>query len=194
MRAQILPPPPTRLQLPYRWNEVDGVVRVEIGTNDDPAKYGCEEVARGFPVCRATLEPAAVGYGEMLGWVQLVDTDDRDPGFKVDQFEPLGDVPHPFAFFGFSPTMFDGPHTYLHNWDFHAHTFLCGLGGKLLEMRKEARAILGFSWGFSKHDEEIDFFGPTALASEKWDEHLGYLRDNFGEWSFAPGFQQHALP
>jgi hypothetical protein len=187
-------PPPKRLEQPYRWNEVDGVVRVEIGTNDDPARYGCEEVARGFPCCRARLAPPAVGYGAMLGWVQLVDTDDRNPGFRIDLFEPLGDVPHPFAFFGFSPTMFDGPHTYLQDWDFHAHTFLCGLGGRLLEMRKEARAILGFSWGFSKRGEAIDSFGPTALSPDHWDGHLEYLRERFEGWSFAPGFLEHALP
>jgi hypothetical protein len=183
------------LELPYRWNDVDGLVRLEMGTNEDPAAFGCEEVARGFPYCRATLEPAARGYGDMLGWIQLVDTDDRDPGFRVDHFEPLGRVPHPFAFFGFSPTMFDAPHTYLPEWDFVAHTFLCGLGGKLLEMRQEVRAILGFSWGFSKRDGEISWFGPTTLMADDWNGHLGYLRQEFGAWGeFPPGFFDHPLP
>jgi hypothetical protein len=184
---------PKRLELPYRWNGVEGEVRVEIGVNDDPAGYGCEEVSRGFPYCRATIHPPARGYGEMLGWIQIVDTDEDRPGFRHDRFDPLGDAAHPFGFFGFSPTLFDLPHTYRENWNFHAHTFLCGLGGKLLEMRKEARAILGFSWGFSKRGEEIEYLEPAALGPEAWDGHQEYLHGRFRSWSFTPGFHQHPL-
>ena len=48
-----------------------------MGIDDDPSVFGCEEVARGFPYLRAMLEPPAVGYGDILGWVQLVDMSDR---------------------------------------------------------------------------------------------------------------------
>ncbi len=184
---------PRRLELPYRWNGVGGEVRVEVGANDDPATYGCEEIARGFPYCRATIHPPACGYGEMLGWIQVVDTDEDRPGFRVDLFEPLGEAGHPFGFFGFSPTLFDLPHTYLEDWNFHAHTFLCGLGGRLLEMRKEARAILGFSWGFSKRGSEIEYLEPAVLGPEAWDGHRECLYGRFPRWSFAAGFHQDPL-
>ena len=183
---------PTRLELPYRWNAVDGLVRAEIGTNDDPAVYGCEEFARGFPYCRATIEPPARGYGDMLGWVQIVDTNEHESGFRIDLFEPLGEVLHPFNFFGFSPTLFDSPHTTLAEWDFLAHTFLCGLGGKLLEQteegRREVRPVLGFSWGLSKQGTEIDLLDPKPLSAGDWNGHLAYLRQRFPSWTFPPGF------
>jgi hypothetical protein len=86
------------LELPFRWNGVEGLVQTEVGVNDEPARFGVEEFARGFPYCRATIAPPAVGYREMLGWVQVVERSDFDPGFNIDLFEPLGEVPHPFAF------------------------------------------------------------------------------------------------
>jgi len=90
--------------------------------------------------------------------------------------------------------MFDALHTYLPDWDFVAHTFLCGLGGELLEMRKEVRAVLGFSWGFSKRGSEIDFTAPAILGPDHWNDHLDYLRPNFDAVSFAPGYFQQAVP
>jgi hypothetical protein len=189
---------PSRLELPYRWNGTDGVVRAEVGTNDDPAAYGCDEFARGFPYCRATVEPPARGYGEMLGWVQIVDTNEFEPGFRIDLFEPLGEVPHPFAFFGISPTLFDSPHTTLPEWDFLAHTFLCGMGGKLFEQteggRREVRALLGFSWGLRKRGSEIETIDLEPLVAGDWDGHLTYLRGRFPTWTFPPGFFDGPLP
>jgi hypothetical protein len=190
--------PPRKLELSYRWNDADGFVRVEMGVNNDPRRFGGEDFARGFPFCRATVLPPANGYREMVGWVQMVDMDDRREGFQVDLFEPLGEVPHPFAFFGFSPTLFDSPHSTYRNWDFVAHTFLCGLGGRLIEQtergRREVRAVLGFKWGFQKRGDEIVSFGPEPLAAEDWNGHLPYLASKFRGWDFPPGFFDHPLP
>lgn len=190
-------PLPRKLELPYRWNDADGLVRVEMAVNEDPGRFGGEDFARGCPYLRATIEPPAVGYREMIGWVQMADLGDRAGGFKADLFEPLGKVPHPFAFFGFSPTLFDSPHSTNRNWNFSAHTFLCGLGGKLIEQavgrRREVRAVLGFKWGFTKSGTEIDSFGPEPLSSEDWNGHLGYLREEFRAWKFPPGFFDHPL-
>lgn len=178
----------------YRWGGVEGRVRVEVGRNDDPAAFGCAEVARGFPYCLATVDHPQIGYADVLGWVQLLDSSSHEPGFHLDYFEPLGRVPHPFAFYGLSPTFFDAPHSdQMDNWDFLAHTFLCGLGGELME-RKEVRAVLGFSWGFSKHGGRIEWFGPDVLGSEDWDGHLAYLHERHPEWTFAPGFLRDPLP
>lgn len=189
---------PEKIELPYRWNESAGRVQVEIGVNHDPKVFGGEEFARGFPYCRATIDPPAIGYREMIGWVQMVDISDRGDGFEVDLFEPLGEIPHPFAFFGFSPTLFDSPHTNNSDWDFVAHTFLCGLGGKLFEQtvgeRREIRAVLGFEWGLSKRGSQMDSFGPTPLEADVWNGHLPYLRRRFEKCTFPAGFFESPLP
>ncbi|MDQ2631840.1 MAG: hypothetical protein M3Y75_12835 [Actinomycetota bacterium] len=182
--------------MPYRWGQVEGAVRVEIGTIDHPEEFGCSEIARGFPYCHATVEHAALGYKDVLGWVQLVDSSlhhDKD-GFFIDHFQPLDSVYPPLSFYGWAPTFFDAPHSDEGDWDFLAHTFLCGLGGEVLEFRREVRAILGFSWGFSKR-EGVESFGPAPLSPQDWDRHRDYLVRRFpkGGWKFAPGFAQDPL-
>lgn len=178
------------LALPFRWVGREGEVRVEVRENDDPVALGCEPWARGFPVCRATIDPPARGYSDMLGWIQLVDDSWHGGGFHADGFEPLGDLPHPFGFYGVSPTLFDAPHADAGNFDFLAHTFLCGLGGNLLEFRREARAVLGFSWGCVKRGPEIEFLNVEPLPPEAWDCHRDYLAQGFPKWSFPPGFTE----
>jgi hypothetical protein len=178
------------LVLPFRWAGREGEVQVEIRENDDPGSLGCEEWARGFPVCTARITPPSQGYADMLGWIQLVDDSWHGGGFHADGFEPLGPLPHPFGYYGVSPTLFDAPHFDGENFDFLAHTFLCGLGGELLEFRHEARAVLGFSWGCRKRGPEIEFLSLDALPSESWDEHRDYLARRFPNWTFSAGFFQ----
>jgi hypothetical protein len=166
----------------------DCAIEVEVAVNDDPEQLGCPDYARGFPRCRAVISPPARGYADFLGWVQLVDSDLHPGGFHLDYFEPLGFVPHPFAVYGFAPVLFDAPHTNLPNWDFLAHSFLCGLGEDPLDASREIDAILGFSWGFRKRAGEIEIFGPAQLGPEDWDRHRDYLRKTYPRWAFRPGF------
>lgn len=182
------------LELPFRWGASGGCVRVEIGVNDDPAAFGCEEIARGFPYCLATVDHPGRGYADMLGWVQLVRSSARGDDFYLDYFEPLGQVPHPFGFYGLEPALFDAPHTdELDDWDFLAHSFLCGLGGELLEFRREVRAVLGFSWGFSKRGPALEHLAPRALGTADWEGHRDYLTGAYPDWKFATGFHRHPL-
>ncbi|HET7454656.1 MAG TPA: hypothetical protein VFJ76_03960 [Solirubrobacterales bacterium] len=187
------PKPPMALALPFTWAGMEGEARVEIRANDDPAALGCRDFARGFPVCRATIAPPATGYSDMLGWIQIVDDSYHGDGFHADGFEPLGHLPHPFGFYGVSPTLFDAPHADAESFDFVAHTFLCGLGGELLEFRQEARAVLGFGWGCRKRGPEIELFDPEPLPAAAWDGHREYLASRFPDWTFSPGYFQHPL-
>jgi len=185
---------PRALELPFRWLDTEGSARAELRDNDDPAALGCPEFARGYPYFCATVEPLAVGYNRILGWVQLVDSNRHEPGFVIDPFVPINsEPPNPFAFYGWSLTLFDAPHSDFESWDFHAHSFLCGLGGELHDLRHEVRPILGFSWGFSKQGQEFEFFGPDPLEAADWDGHRDYLRRTYPAWKFAPGFHQHPL-
>lgn len=178
------------IELPYCWAGTEGTVRVVMRINEDPVALGCWEVARGFPYIRATVEPPARGYADATGWIQLVDYDGR--GFEVDPFEPLGKTNHPFDLFGYAPTFFDAPFTDERpNWDFLAHTFLCGIGGKLGDEQRDVRAVLGFSWGFAKRGQEFDYFAPAPLAPADWDGHLDFLAETYPNWRFLSGFRQH---
>jgi hypothetical protein len=179
--------------MPFRWAGREGELEVEVRENDDPAALGCEEWARGFPVCTAKITPPSRGYADMLGWIQLVDDSWHGGGFHADGFEPLGPLPHPFGYYGVSPTLFDAPHYDGENFDFLAHTFLCGLGGELLEFRHEARAVLGFSWGCRKRGPEIEFLDLQTLPPASWDGHRAYLASRFPAWTFPPGFFQDPL-
>lgn len=183
------------LELPFRWEGVDCLVAVEVGVNDDPAALGCGEDALGFPYCRATVSPPAAGYADAMGWVQLVDWTHMGRGFRIDPFAPLGEVSHPFGFFGFAPTMFDAPHhdEERRDDDFLAHSFLCGLGGELFEFRREARAVVGFEWGFSIRERRIEIADPAPLGPGEWDRHRAYLRESHPAWSFGEGFQESRL-
>jgi hypothetical protein len=193
---------PQTLEIPYRWAGVDGRVQVAVKTNDDPEALGCPELARGFPYCKAVVESDdAEGYDHIYGWIQMVDADDEPPGFHFDQ-HPAYENELPFSSSGFLSRFVDAPFADYRDFDFLAHTFLSGKGGKLLEFRKEVRAILGFSWGYAKRGQRIEWFGPDLLSVEDWDGHLEYLTRKYRwrwwrpwrkPWTFAPGFFQHPL-
>jgi hypothetical protein len=152
-----------------------GTVRVEVAANDE---------ARGLPYCRAEIEQDALGYADALGWIQLVDSSDAPAGFATDPFEPLGEVTHPFCFFGFAPTLFDGPSRPTRDdltWT--ANTFLAGIRDE-----REAFSLLGFRWGFTIRGGEVSIVGPAALDESAWDEILPSLERSYPRWRFAPGF------
>jgi hypothetical protein len=183
------------LSIEFTRRAVAGTVAVEVGANEDPAEHGCPDYARGFPYCRAKIAPPARGYADVLGWVQLVSATDLAGEFRIDPFEPLGEVSHPFCFFGFAPTLFDAPHRdHGEDMDFLAHSFLCGLGSAPLEPDREVDAVLGFSWGFSVREGAIEIEGPRVLAPADWDRHGEYLRAAHPGWEFAPGFAANPRP
>ena len=68
--------------------------------------------ALGLPHCQATVAYPGRGYAGMLGWIQLVRSTDNASGGELFAMDPLalvGEVGHPFAFFGVAPTLFDAP-------------------------------------------------------------------------------------
>jgi hypothetical protein len=165
-----------------------GYVDVVVAVSDDPQELGCQEAARGFPYCSASISHPAHGYAAALGWIQLVRSTDNASGgaaFELDPFEPLGSVSHPFCFFGFLPTLFDAPsRDPIRDLEWTAHSFLCRLGGR----DREVQAMLGFAWGFAIRDAVIAPGGPEALTQREWDSHLPILSREHPAWSFVPGF------
>jgi hypothetical protein len=131
---------------------------------------------------------AGDGYAAILGWIQLVrSTDNASLGarFEPDPVEAIGVTPHPFAWFGLTPTLFDAPsRTTKDDLDWVAHSFLAFVGGPF-----EARALMGFAWGFKVAARDISLVEPAPLEATRWDEHLSTLRQAHPTWTFAAGYR-----
>ena len=177
-----------RLDFEFQRAGLPIAVRAELWANDEPAAYGCPEFARGFPVMRATIAGPTRGYQDLLGWIQLIRTPPEfGERFHLDSVEMLGEVSHPFGYFGLAPTMYDAPHRdVLPDMDWVAHTFLGGIAGIYKEF--EAHAHIGFSWGYAIRDGAVSVTGLAELGPEAWDAHLPYLGATCPAWTFTPGY------
>ena len=178
------------MDIPFSLRGVDGRVVVDYRRNDTPADVGCPEETAGYPICTATIERPFRGYDSLMGWVQLVRSDDNVSGgaaYEMDPLAFLGDQAHPFCWLGLNPTLFDAPSREGRpDMDWRAHSFLCvpdDVGNGL-----EARAMLGFSWGFAARGGDITLVEPEVLDGSAWDGHLETLRAKHPGWHFSPGF------
>lgn len=179
------------MELPFELRGLPGHIDVSVEPNRDPLALGCHAGATDFPVCLASITYAGRGYLSALGWVQMVRSTDGASGgreFEMDPYEPLGPLPHPFCWLGFSPILFDAPSRRARDpIDWLAHSFLCFIDGA--HPRRQIRAILGFSWGFEITSSAITFKALEPLASHEWDAHLTLLRSEHPTWDFASGYR-----
>ncbi len=171
---------------------IEGHVSITYARNDDPALVGSSPESAGFPTCDATVDYPARGYDAVLGWVQLVRSDDnasRGDEFEIDPIEFLGDVPHPFCWIGLRPHLFDAPsRAPRRDLDWAAHSFLCVPDGGA-DAGLEVHALLGFAWGFRIRGEEIHLVPPTRLGPTEWDQHRDGLAARYPAWRFIEGFR-----
>ena len=168
-----------------------GRVSVTVETTLSPATLGVGDSALGLANCKATIEFAADGYLALLGWVQLVRSNDNTfhgRQFEIDPFDPFElyeRAPLPYCWYGITPTLFDAPsRTERVQLDWIAHSFLAAspFGGNT----KIVTPLLGFSWGFHiTDDKHIELKPTTVLIGADWDAHLPYLRDCYQEWQFT---------
>ena len=172
---------------------MEGHVSVTYSRNDRPDVVGSSAESSGFPMCHASVNYPAQGYDALLGWVQLVRSDDNTSqgrAFETDPLDILGDVPHPFCWIGLSPSMFDAPsRSPRQDLDWEAHSFLCVPDGSV-DTGLEVQALLGFAWGFRIRDEEIHLAPPSPLGPTDWDEHVDVLAARFPSWRFIGGFRE----
>jgi hypothetical protein len=90
--------------------------------------------------------------------------------------------------FGFAPRLFDAPsRSSRDRLDWTAHSFLCFIASG--ERGLEARAILGFGWGFSIRDRAVSLDTPLSLTASDWDAHRPLLGREHPGWGFADGFR-----
>jgi len=179
------------MEMPFTHQGHKGRVSVTVETTLAPAALGAWEGALGLANCRATIEFPAVGYLELLGWVQLVrSTDNTFHGrqFEMDPFDPFKlyeRAPTPYCWYGVTPTLFDAPSRDERvELDWLAHSFLAASPSR--GNRRIVTPLLGFSWGFHVVDEKNITLKPAApLTPADWASHLPYLRDTYQEWQFT---------
>ena len=172
---------------------IEGRVSVTCSRNDRPDLVGSGAEASGFPMCHATVDYPAQGYAAVLGWVQLVRSDDnasRGRAYEIDPLAFLGDVPHPFCWIGLSPQLFDAPtRSPRHDLDWTAHSFLCVPEG-IMEEGLEVHALLGFAWGFRVRNATVHLVSPIVLGPADWDQHVDGLAAQYPSWRFIDGFRE----
>jgi hypothetical protein len=176
-----------RLELGFDHLGDGGSVWVSLVANDDPARLGKGEEARGFPACTATVEYAGDGYRAFFGWIQLVrSTDQASPdAFEMDPLRFFEDSVAPFCFYGHKPVLFDAPsRDNREPMDWTAHAFLAYVPRDQGEAR-EVRPLVGFSWGF-RIDEggQISLKDVERLDERAWNSHVPLLAATYPSWRF----------
>ena len=169
-----------------------GMVDVIVEANLQPEALGSSADAKDFPVCTAVVDYAGNGYLRAMGWIQLVCSSDNSSGgagFEMDPYEPLGQLTHPFCWFGFAPMLFDAPsRSSRQDLDWVAHSFL----GFVSDMEQpRICAATGFSWGFRIRSGKIVIAGPKVLSPSSWDKHLALLDREHPTWHFKSGFRNN---
>ena len=177
------------MRLPFTHDGHPGQVDVEIARNDDPETYGCWSGSLDLPRCTATVMYAGLGYHAMLGWVQLVRSDDsesRGEAFEMDPFGLFEDADSPYCFYGHAPTLFDGPaRDHRDDLTWLAHAFLAATPLRGGQMRRVV-PLLGFSWGFEFVAGAVQIAEPQVLEASAWESHRTTLESVYPSWGFEP--------
>jgi hypothetical protein len=181
------------MHLPFSLRGLPGTIDVTVGTNSDPEGLGAGTGAAGLAFCEATVNYPGKGYAGLLGWVQLVrstDNTSRGDQFEMDPLDVLGDVQHPFCFFGIKPTLFDAPSRDSRaDLDWLAHSFLCHIADAA---PREVHALAGFEWGFTITAGATAPSPPRVLEPADWNQHLALFHAEYPAWRFADGLNSRS--
>jgi hypothetical protein len=155
--------------------------------NDDPSVVGSASESEGFRACEATVATDLHGYASLFGWVQLVGTaSPQEPihRFEADPLEITADLNWPFCFYRLLPRLFDPPsrRDRTQTLDWLAYTFLCVSPDS--RMDRVVRPVVGFQWGLSMHEGQIDIVAPSSLTLSTWNSHLSVLEATYPGWRF----------
>jgi hypothetical protein len=184
----------TERRMSFRLRDVDGVVRVRYGVNDDPAKWGFDrlgldfdvEVARGFPIIEARVDYPADGYAGSVGWVQAVRywvNGQSEPKLVAPDVAPqLKGAGVPYFSFGLEPTLFDAPATTDRDMVWRAAAFLTQTPDLL--MSRTVGAVCGFTWGYDVHDGVPTPSELAAAQANDWAAAVADLRRALLDWEF----------
>lgn len=178
-----------------------GSVRVLFGANRGAKSSGFTAIGaqftgaviRGFPVMKAEVKYAGMGYEAILGWVQIVTH--KYPGgaeteASVDIAPQFQDYSVPYCCYGYKPTLYDAPsHNPGITMDWTAYTFLCPVKLVDPQNKKMIAPVVGFSWGYSLAEGKLSSLrSPEAVKEEKWAELSQGVKDDFRDWTFGRSY------
>ncbi|KAF4630470.1 hypothetical protein G7Y89_g7667 [Cudoniella acicularis] len=215
------------LTLPFRCRNQAGNIRVTMQPNNDlDHAWGLDLIFPsvpqldfprqffGFPVIQAKIDypippSSSAGYGNLLGWIQLVKAGDPNSftqeglvEWEMDIYPSFSkDSNSPFAIWGHNPTMFDAPARLLSEdgkepklaW--RAQSFLCVIRDAGMTRQVELCRGGSFSWGFDievtrSGEEQEDARNIVVKTVEPldleqgWNERLSLLRSLYPDWGF----------
>lgn len=187
------------LELRFRLRGYDGTVFVDYGVNDDPPAWGFDllhlpfdlALVHGFPLLLASIDYAGPGYRALMGWIQVVTVEMRQPEQTVaetDVYPIHWPLDTPFVTFGQHPTVFDapGPNPPRTDERWTAETFLavCPDGART----RTVVPVLGFSWGYDLQQMRATSFPPAVATEADWKRCLLTLSDAYPDWEFRSEF------
>jgi hypothetical protein len=186
----------TQTRISFSLRGVEGVVTVQYGPNDNPARWGYGELnldwysadaVRGFPVMQASVEHPSEGYAADMGWIQVVRYSVRDPG--AEEETTVFDVPPQFAesdvpyfAFGVRPTVFDAPAIVAKDVTWRACTFLTYTPDAVLS--RASRPLCGFTWGYDVTGGERIVKPLEVAPYSVWAANLPDLLLRYPTWEF----------
>jgi hypothetical protein len=184
-------------EFPFRLRGADGVVRVSLTRNDEPARWGWRllgldvplEYIVGFPVIKATVDFSAEGYAAVLGWVQVVRyeaTDEPETVVLADVAPQLQGLGMPYVAFGVLPTYFDSPAIAAPDADWRAATFLTASPDVLLS--RVIEPVCGFCWGYQRSGGETEVVEATQAGDDDWLAARAELVTHYPDWEWRSGW------
>jgi hypothetical protein len=180
------------MHLPFSLRGIRGAIDITVDVTRDPKDVGASPGAVGLPHCHAAIEYPGKGYDSLMGWIQMVRSTDNDSSGEAFEMDPLmfvGAVPHPFGFFGIAPTLFDAPARRSDvDLDWLCHSFLTYIKDFEGETRV-VKAIVGFSWGFSRKNGMTAVNLAQRLEPNDWGAQLDLLHREHPGWRFLDGFE-----
>ncbi len=138
----------------------------------------------------ATVDYAGRGYDGLMGWIQVVSVEERDPlsaWAATDLYPMHRGSGTPFVTFGHVPSMFDapGPNPPRSNERWIAETFLavCPNGAR----SRSVAPIAGFRWGYELTSMGATPSPPDPTNEADWLRCRTTLVREFPTWTFAAG-------
>ncbi len=181
-----------RLEVPFDLRGRDGIARIECGSNEDPGRWGCHllglpydfEVARGFPIVRASIEYEGEGYGAAMAWIQIIRyrIGGGDEQIEVDQPPQLRDSNMPYYCWGPNPSFFDAPSMPYDDATWAADAFLTASPDTV--MSKVVQPICGFRWGYAVADGHPKPQPPAESPADAWATAKTILEERYLDWEF----------